>query len=216
MTHNPTGDEIQYLQLSIQGGSTGAIADLESLAGDIEYARWCAHTYLEGIGPDGPQEPEATNFKRALWTACCITYRRVFTNGKGHINPQTPRLKPNDSFTAALTPEQLEAHNEVLETANRHVAHRVNELEQVKIFAVLNPPPLPRAVAGVGRMMIHYVGPTDPALVQRFITVCDLLLGSTIQERDRLSGEALEAIQQRADLDQMYADAHNPNEQGNT
>ncbi len=148
--------------------------------------------------------PDAANLRRAIWTAACISYRRVFTTGKGHLDPQTPRQRPNDNFTAALTPEQLAAHKDVLETANRHVAHRVNELEQVTISALLTPPPLDRAVASIGTMIAHYSGPINAEEVQHFIGVCDLLLAGTRQEYTRLTEQALEVLRQR-DLGEMYA-----------
>jgi len=216
---SPGGGGIAFLQLGIQGGTTGAIADLLSLAGDVEYARWCAQTYLQWMSTGGPQGPEADNLRRAIWTAACISYRRVFTSGKGHLNPQTPRQRPNDNFTAALTSEQLAVHNSVLETANRHVAHRVNELEQVIISALLNPPPLPRAISNIATMMLHYLGPKDAEEVEHFIAVCDLLLAGTRHEYGRLSDQALEDLRQR-DLDEMYAaaeaQAQSSTEQGNT
>jgi hypothetical protein len=207
------GGAIQYLQLNLDGKMAGGIADLKSLAGDIEYARWCGQTYLQWMGAHGPTGPEADNLRRALWTACCITYRRVFTNGKGHISPQQSRPQPNQNFKAALTHDHLAAHDSVLDTAYRHVAHRVNELELVQVSAVLNPPPLPRAVAGVSTLIAHYGGPIEPELVERFIAVCDVLLAGTNQEHERVTQQALTFLQQ-GDLDEMYAAAQQPDEQG--
>ena len=149
----------RYLQLGLKGKMAGNIADLQSLLGDIPFARACAKAYVERIEQDAPAGPEADLLKRALWTACCISYRRVFAKGKGHLHPQKPRTRPGENFTAALTPEQLEAHNQVLETADKHIAHRVGELEQVRVTALLNPPPLPRAVVGVPTEVVHCVGP---------------------------------------------------------
>jgi hypothetical protein len=110
---SPGSGGTQYLQLPLKGEMAGAIADLQSLAGDVEYARW-SQTYVGWMGADGPKGPNGHKLRRALWTACCISYRRVFTNGKGHIHSQKPRPQPNENFTAALTPEQLAAHNAVL------------------------------------------------------------------------------------------------------
>lgn len=128
---NQPGDQsgAEYLQLALSGTSAGQIADLQSLLGDIQFARDCAQHYL-----DSP--PDADLVRQALWTASCIAYRRVFTSGKGHLNPQTPRLRPNQNFTAALTTEQLKAHDEVLAIANKHIAHRVGELVQVVVLAL--------------------------------------------------------------------------------
>jgi hypothetical protein len=207
---------IQYLQLGLVGDSAGALADLKSLAGDVQYARWCAATYLQWMTGGGPEGPDADNLKRAIWTTCCITYRRVFTNGKGHISPQQPRPKPNENFPAALTPEQLEAHNSVLDTANRHVAHRVNELEMVSVSVVLTPPPMERGIVGIGTMLAHYAGPIEVPVVERFIEVCDLLTAGTEQHFQLLSQQAVELLKQR-DLDEMYAEvAKQQDQQGET
>lgn len=188
-------DGSEFLQLAIRGTSAGKLADLESLIGDIKFAHDCAATYLR-------TSPDAVLIRRALWTASCIAYRRVFTTGKGHLSPQTPRMKPNENFTDALTTDQLAAHNEVLAIANKHVAHRVGELEKANVVALLNPPPKPRAVVGVAPYIVHFAAPIDP-VIERFIGVCDLLLAGTIQEREHGCGQATAHLQQH-DINHMY------------
>jgi hypothetical protein len=194
---NQPGDQsgAEYLQLALSGTAAGQIADLQSLLGDIQFARDCAQHYVD-------LPPDADLVRRALWTASCIAYRRVFTSGKGHLNPKNPRLRPNQNFTAALTTEQLKAHDEVLAIANKHIAHRVGELEQVMVLALLNPSPMPRAVAGVGTMVVHMAAPANE-VIQSFITVFDLLLGSTAQECQRLCEGAKQHLQQQ-DINAMY------------
>jgi|GEM_PF-5451535 len=59
--------------------------------------------------------------------------------------------------------------------ADQHVAHRVSDLEQMKFLVALTPPPLPRAVAGVGTMMVHMIGP-EAVVADGLIEICDVLL----------------------------------------
>jgi hypothetical protein len=184
-----------FLQLALRGTSAGQLADLESLIADIQFARDCAATYLQ-------RNSDTDLVRRALWTSACVAYRRVFTKGKGHLSPQTPRPRPNENFTKALTADQLAAHNEVLEIANRHVAHRVGELEKANVLALLNPPPKPRSVVGVAPYLVHQAAPLNP-VIESFIAVCDILLAGTVQERERACTQALMFLQQQ-DINHMY------------
>ena len=188
-------DGSEYLQLALSGNSAGKLADVVSLMGDIQFARDCAATYLQ-------TSPASELIRRALWTASCIAYRRVFTTGKGHLSPQTPRMKPNENFTNVLTSDQLAVHNEVLAIANKHVAHRVSELEKAKVVALLEPPPKPRAVVGIAPFIVHFGAPLDP-IIECFISVCDLLLAGTLQERDRGCSQATAHLQTQ-DINHMY------------
>lgn len=139
-----------------------------------------SQAYVAWNQAGAPSGPDADMMKRALWTSCCISYRRVFTSGKGHLDPQRPRLRLNKDWTNSLTLEQLQAHNDVLDSANQHIAHRVNDLEQVRVMALLNPPPLQQGIAGVGYFMLHMVGP-EQAVAERLIAVCDVLLSAAEQ-----------------------------------
>ncbi|MGE2833889.1 hypothetical protein [Mycobacterium sp. SMC-4] len=188
MTGNePQGAEsaINYIPVSLSGGTASDIADLVSIMGDLEFARNCAAGYLQRLGKAG-EENEL--LARALWTACCISYRRVFTTGKGHLEPGKPRLKLKPTWTDNLTPHQLAAHESVLDTANKHVAHRVSDLEQVLVQGLLAPPPLPREMVGVAAPILHMVGATQQE-AEQLISVCDLLLNVSDQQWSLLVDE---------------------------
>jgi hypothetical protein len=192
----------EFIQLGLRGGTASAIADLHSLMHDIGTARNCAGAYVAWMQPEAPSGEEADLTKMALWSTCCVSYRRVFASGKGHLDAQRPRLKLNKDWTNALSPEQLETHSAVLDMANQHIAHRVNDLEQVKVVAMLAPPPLPQSIAGVGALMIHLVGP-EVVVAERLITVCDLLLANAEQENRRLSDLATQGLLQQG-IGQLY------------
>lgn len=169
---------------------------------DARFARDCADAYVRWSSDGGPANPDADLIKPALWKACCISYRRIFATGKGHLNPQTPRLKFKDGWINDLTPEQLEAHTAVLDMADKHIAHRVSDLEQVVVVALLTPPPMPREVVGVGSMVVHWAGP-EVELAQRLIAVCDRIIAKAIEASNQLSQGVTNEFRKR-DLDPLY------------
>jgi hypothetical protein len=199
---------VTYLQSGLSGPLPGAIADLNSLFRDITFARQCAVGYLASM-PPAPNEQEAHVVARqALWFAGAISYRRAFTSGRGHLVSNGSRVRINDQWREVLNPDQQRAHEQVLLMANRHIAHRVAEHEGVVVTAVLNPPPLPRAVVGTGLMLTVLVGP-EAGLPEQLITICDLLLTLIAAEDQRLRNLLLEGLKQQ-DIDALYANASAP------
>jgi hypothetical protein len=88
---------------------------------------------------------------------------------------------------------------------DQHVAHRVSDLEQVKMQVWLTPPPLPRAVAGIGPFVAYFVGP-EPEVARRLIDICDAIL----QPIDIEIGKFLDsqiALMNRDHLDALYSAA---------
>lgn len=192
--------------VGINGKAASQLADLHSIRADLADARDYARLYASRVpSPDAQTaaDPVSSAINRALWASACISYRRVFTTGKAHLAKGQPRLRVNDNWTDNLTPEQLDAHNSVLDMANRHIAHRVNDLEQVKIFALLASPPAQPGIVGVGPMILSMVGP-EVTLPQRLVSVCDLLIAATEREIDKLSQVLLDFMREQ-DLDPMYA-----------
>ncbi|SPM33101.1 hypothetical protein MycrhN_3229 [Mycobacterium rhizamassiliense] len=202
--NQPTDPQwLRHPAVDLTGDAGGQIADFLSLAGDISFARDCAASYVRWERGDATAGGEQVDdmIKRALWTSCCIAYRRVFTSGKGYI-PGKPRTRPTETFVAALNPEQLAAHEEVLDTANKHIAHRVSDLEQILVQVVLQPPPFPRDIATITTQLLHFMGPTIE-MAETFIPVCDLLLAGTQQQEASFRQGVREDLQ-RDHLDAMY------------
>jgi hypothetical protein len=69
--------------------------------------------------------------RQALWRSAIISYRRGFTGGKAHLVPQGARLRVPDHWKQLLNPQQLEAHDELLRLADKHVAHHTGEREHI-------------------------------------------------------------------------------------
>lgn len=198
----PDGTEIP--QVGISGHLAGAIADLVSLERDVSFAADCALTYANNSLPvNQPKTDEQSFFCQAVWSAGAISYRRAFMSGRGHLVNQGSRMKINDKWKDILEPELLAAHERVMENANQHIAHRVGDEEGVRVIALLNPPPGPRGVAGIGHFIVHSVGP-DPIVAQRLVEVCKVLRQLINDERSRLENLLLERLGQ-GDLDALYA-----------
>jgi hypothetical protein len=204
---------VVFPQVGLSGQLAGAIADLVSLERDVSFARDCALTYAKNAHPiDTPKDDNTRFLCQAVWAAGAISYRRAFTSGKGHLVKQGSRLKINDRWKDILEPELLAAHGRVMETANQHIAHRVGDEEGVRIVAVLNPPPGPRAVAAIGHMLIHAVGP-EPVVAERLTQVCTVLLELIATEKARLEAILLEKLREQ-DVNQLYAAAETPGAHG--
>jgi hypothetical protein len=117
------------------------LADLRSLEADFAFARDCANAYLSAGG-------DKDVIRQALWKSAVISYRRGFNGGKAHLVPRARRLRVPDKWKRLLNQAQLEAHDELLHLADKHIAHQTGAHEHVRVAAMLAPPPMPRAIAG--------------------------------------------------------------------
>ncbi|AEV73759.1 hypothetical protein MycrhN_3229 [Mycolicibacterium rhodesiae NBB3] len=190
-----------FPQIGLSGPMPGALADLQSLANDVEFARQCALGYLAYSSSTPTSEQPLV--AKALWFAGAIAYRRAFTSGRGHLVAGGSRLKIKDAWTTLLTTDQLAAHDDTLRMANQHIAHRVADHEGAVVVAVLTPPPGPREVAGVGHMLVHMIGP-EVVVAERLASVCDVLLGLFRTEAERL-GTLIRTKLDEANIDELYA-----------
>jgi hypothetical protein len=83
----------------------------------------------------------------ALWISGLIMYRRCFTSGKGTAVGQSRALTPH-GLADALEPEQRGLHGDALLMAERHVAHRVTDQDEIEVWVEVEhgPPPRVRSV----------------------------------------------------------------------
>lgn len=200
-----------FPQVGLTGPMPGALADLQSLVNDVEFARQCALGYVAYASPTPTPPPDQALVARALWFAGAIAYRRAFTSGRGHLVAGGSRLKIKDAWTTLLTPDQLSAHNDTLRMANQHIAHRVADHEGAVVVAVLTPPPAPREVAGVGQMLAHMIGP-EVVVAERLASVGEVLLGLFNTEAERLGG-LIRTRLGKANIDDLYAASSIPGQE---
>jgi hypothetical protein len=119
------------------GDRASAIADLQSIAWDLAFvAEACGA--IRALPSDRTGQDNVVG--RALWEAAVIAYRRSFSTGRGHGAART-RLRLDKDFVNSLSDAARETHEALMDEADRHVAHRVGDREQIKVAVLLNPPP---------------------------------------------------------------------------
>ncbi len=87
--------------------------------------------------------------------------------------------------------------------ANKHVAHRVGDLEQAAGIAVLEPSPGPRRVAGVGVLRVHMLGP-HREVPKALSEICSTFGAALQSEADAKTDALTEQLNTTADLDDLY------------
>jgi hypothetical protein len=203
----PTG-EWQPLYALFKGDVPSQLADLRSLEADFTLARKSAALWIDADKLlHGGDEESVKVVRRALWTSAVIAYRRGFTTGKAHLAPKgrPRRLKVPDHWKELLNPQQLEAHEEVLQLANQHIAHRVDEREHMTVSAILTPPPMPRAIAGFAVLSLDRSEPQHD-LVERLGQLCTILIKILSDRSEQLFDAFKERVKSR-DIDSLYENA---------
>ncbi|CAJ1501017.1 hypothetical protein [[Mycobacterium] burgundiense] len=197
--------ECEPLRVAFEGELPSQIADARSLVLDFEFARNCALLYqnLDNVSIDEPSQEVP---QQALWSAAAISYRRGFSTGKALLQPQAKRLKVPDNWLNLLSPEQREAHAEILEVASRQVAHQTGHAEHVRVIALLSPPPMPRDVMGLLKFTVKRTGPTADR-IQKVVELCDVLLLILSEQEQKLGEQLIGAIKAKG-LDEVYASPH--------
>jgi hypothetical protein len=196
------GESWSPLYALFEGDLPSQLADLRSLEADFTFARNCAGAYLNADKLSGGDEESMKVIRQGLWRSAVISYRRGFTGGKAHLVPQGRRLQVPDHWTDLLNPEQLEAHNQLLHLADKHVAHQTGEREHMRVAAMLTPPPMPRALAGITVFSIERSPPQDD-LVIRLGQLCTILV-KILKDRSEELGDAFMEHVKAQELDDLY------------
>lgn len=199
----PHGQPVQLIMLDIRDELPGSIADLYSMQDDLEFARDCAVVYYRNAfaGTESPSDETRTILNRALWSAALISYRRAFTTGRS-FNPGESRFNLGAMREELLSAAQQQAHEGFRNVANKHIAHRSSDRDQVLLHAGLTPPPLRRGVDGVGAMLARHDAPSR-AETESFIDICKIFIAYAEQEIQSFLGEKNDELRTR-DLDQLY------------
>lgn len=191
-------------QVPLQGVAASDIADLTSQLHDIHTAHRFAELYLEQ--PVVVSNNPHGDIRQALWTASLISYRRFFVSGAGNGKNQHRRPRGSE-WLDTLPPDLLEAHKEIYERADHHIAHRVNKkMQQIRVYAVLRTPPEPRGVVEVETEMANLARP-NPAMVRQLMEICTHLVGVVRGRRNLLRGNETERLNSEDNLDRLYRNA---------
>lgn len=115
------------------------------------------------------------------------------------------RSKVPDEIIKSLDGDHQRAHTMVLERADKHIAHRVGDEEQGRVFLVLSNPRLEPAVVGTGYFFIRFVGP-DSNEVLLAAETANVIANSIAETVESVQSLVVESAKQQ-DLDSLYAKA---------
>jgi hypothetical protein len=116
---------------------------------------------------------------------------------------QRPRLRVPDNLIEELPADLREQHQKFRDLADRHVAHRVDDTEQVLVQLVFQEDP-PAAV-GIGLLEIHLVSLSAEDSLP-LAEIAERLADGLGEEIERRKQELLDETN-KADVAQMVADA---------
>jgi hypothetical protein len=134
---------------------SGEYADLLSILVDLAFVRDSSRQYAcihEDFDPV---------LLRALWGASVVVYRRCFNSGRRHGFVNRAHSFVLKAEIDSLNESQRDVHNNALESANQHIAHRVKvEHNQMPIHLLFDKDPAGNPkLAGITSLGALYVGP---------------------------------------------------------
>ncbi len=108
---SPPEDGARIPLVPISGGLPAWLADLASIAADLESAHRFIERYIELARnrPSDGESPVDTDMQ-ALWNAGVIAYRRAFTSGRSLVLPKESRPKLADNILAQLSEDGRTTH----------------------------------------------------------------------------------------------------------
>lgn len=189
-----------FAQVGLSGPAAGWLADLGSIVRDLQFAKECASGYSQLMGNGDTLVPHA------LWNAGVMSYRRAFNAGRGHLVDGGSRPRLDQHLVGILTAEQRAAHDEIYQTANQHVAHRVDSREGATVSVFLYPPPYQMGIAAIGDLGVHMIGPM-PELANKLVEIVGVFLQVLKEERERSSRLVMAQIVAECELAELYGSA---------
>lgn len=146
--YDHAGEDVLLPHLVLVSERAKQLADLNSMLQDFEFAAKAFRKASETSRDD-------TLLLRAYGDSAVIAYRRCFGGGRSLSLSADRALRTRyqipDPVLDGLTERQAEEHQEILDLANEHIAHRVDEREQGLIKVSLTRGP---AAPEPGRLLI--------------------------------------------------------------
>lgn len=182
-----------YTYVNIPLPEAQTLIDFRGIKNDLEFCKQAIgvllNTYLSN-----------REISESLSCTIIVKYARCFNNG---------RRFGGKELLAVLGGEEMKVHDNVLWLRNKHVGHKVSDLETGKPRINLNPEERGRAVNSVD-VELHVMAIPAPKL---FISLLDIIakLLLEIDKLERLESIKLKVIvEQRFTLDQLYASKAEP------
>lgn len=130
-------EELRWTTLK-QYSSPGAdeLAALFSILSDLKHTLRACQLMLAKFAPTSEHEDEGAEpaiLRRSLWNAALVAYARAFATGVRATRLSTAM------FTAfgENAPAAVRSHEYFLDQRNKHIAHSVNRLEDVRIVLMV-------------------------------------------------------------------------------
>lgn len=195
----PPEDWLPFYGVGITGPVPALMADLGSIARDLEFAA-AAFAEMEARFPPD-KDPQDELIFRALSEAALIAYRRAFEGGKSLLQ-KAKRPVVSQDVVASLGPAAQKMHDVIWEASNRHIAHRVNYYEQASVQVTLSNPTVGREVLGCGVISFRSTGFDDAKLV-RARDLATRLAESVRTQLGEVAAGLIEEIK-KENLDELY------------
>jgi hypothetical protein len=191
-------DGIALPQFAINTANSAKVADLTSIAYDLEFVIAAIDELAEIEDLTDP----AMNVRiSALWQAATIAYRRCFASGKAHGAKKQARLRIPREWVSALGESLDDFHQKLISLADQHVAHRVSDAQQALVLVQLAPEGEPRSVVGVGVVHMSLQLPDQFVALGRRLAV-ELL--AIVQRNIQNGYDAILTTVRSADIDEVY------------
>jgi hypothetical protein len=123
--------------------SAQLLADQAAIIQDLQFVMECCKRLLsELVKPEDERDPVVP---QALWSAALVAYARCFSTGKR----KRFGLTIEDVRTLPLEGAVAEYHKWLIDMRNTNVTHPADPSENVRVGAVLSPPPADRRLQGI-------------------------------------------------------------------
>jgi hypothetical protein len=190
------------LPVAVGGEAAATLADLTSVRKDLEEAQTYVRQ-LQAMPASTHTSLEHQVMRPALWKAVAISYRRAFTTGRSFTKGRSRSRYPSD-IIESLSDADRATHEAIVQEADTHIAHRVDDdREAAEVKVVLRPPHDP-GVSGVS-WSGHRVGGARDDLVLAVEPLCSQLLDELDREITRLRDDV--RAQAERELKALYEKA---------
>lgn len=156
------------------------LADRAAIFQDLAFCVACCARAIENLRAAS----QDAVLIRALWTAALVAYARCFTSGV--------RYGLTSDLFEHFDGEPRETHEYYVDLRNKHIAHSVNQFEQVVIGAVLSAPDASmRSVEGIATLTGTNISESAES-VEQLRTLALTALKYIAETGKELSAEVLE------------------------
>lgn len=185
-----------YRYVNVQLPEAKRLADLYGIAYDLQACRDYCDKYLRAFEGAFSRATDEAKHLECFSVYVFVKYGRCFKGGV--------RGKAGVEALTALSAEDLELHNLVVNIRDKYVAHSVNDLESHKVQVWLNPEEKGRKINSVGIESDYLAGP-EPRMFESLKQIIDKLLSWIEAEKKREEERLIPIVAKNYDLNGLYS-----------